>query len=128
MADKNLRKDIELLRKILKHQEGINETLTIMKLKSANDITANNIALKALAMDVCQIGELADKLSKDSMDSFTVIDAKIAYSIRNRIAHAYLSVKPQEIALTAMQLGSSGSMTEIKDRIKFCVASCRKED
>jgi len=126
LAEKTLRNDIEFLRKIVKHQNGINETLSALNLKTANDIIANNVALKALAMDVCQIGELADKISKDTMESFTVIDAKIAYSIRNRIAHAYLNVKPLEIALTAMQLGSSASIEEVKERIKFCVASCRK--
>lgn len=125
MTDKTLRTDIEILRKILKHQNGINETMEVLKLKSVNDIVANNVALKALALDIGQIGELADKLTKDTLDSFTSVDVKLAYSIRNRIDHAYLSVKPMEIALTAMQFRSNTSLNEIENRIKYCVSNCK---
>jgi uncharacterized protein with HEPN domain len=104
LVEKTLRTDIELLRKLLKHLNGINETAEILKLKSHNDIINNNVTLKALALDIGQIGELASKLSKDTIDSIKNLDMKLAYSIRKRIDHAYLSVKPMEIALTAMQL------------------------
>lgn len=124
MAEKTLRTDIEVLRKIMKHQTGINETLEVLKLKSLNDIVENNVALKALALDVGQIGELADKLTKDTVSALINMDVKLAYSIRNRIDHAYLSVKPMEIALTAMQLGSITAIDEIKSRIKYCVENC----
>lgn len=125
MADKTLRTDIEILRKILRHQDGINETMKILNLTSINEIIANNVALKAIALDLSQIGELAAKLTNDTVDSFINLNVKLAYSIRNRIDHAYLSVKPQEIALTAMQLGSIASLDEIKSRIKYCVANCK---
>lgn len=36
----------------MKHQMGINETLEVLKLKSLNEIVENNVALKALALDV----------------------------------------------------------------------------
>lgn len=127
MVEKTLRTDIELLRKILKHLNGINETAEILKLKSHNDIINNNVALKALALDIGQIGELASKLSKDTIDSIKNLDVKLAYSIRNRIDHAYLSVKPMEIALTAMQFVSSTSVDEIKARIKYCVSTCENQ-
>lgn len=127
MVEKTLRTDIEILRKILKHLNGINETTEILKLKSHNDILNNNVALKALALDIGQIAELASKLSKDTIDSIKNLDVKLAYSIRNRIDHAYLSVKPMEIALTAIQFGSSTSLDEIKDRIKYCVSTCEKQ-
>lgn len=123
MANKTLKNDIELLRKILKHQNGLNETLKVLSLKSINEIVKSNVALKALALDISQIGELTDKLTKDTMDSFVGVDVKLAYSIRNRIAHAYLTVKPQEIALTAIQLGSQSSVNEIKNRIKYCISN-----
>lgn len=48
--------------------------------------------------DIGQIGELADKLSKETTESLKNIDVKLAYSIRNRIDHAYLTVKPIKIA------------------------------
>ncbi len=127
MVEKTLRTDIELLRKILKHLNGINETAEILKLKSHNDIINNNVALKALALDIGQIGELASKLSKDTIDSIKNLDVKLAYSIRNRIDHAYLSVKPMEIALTTMQFVSSTSVDEIKARIKYCVSTCENQ-
>jgi len=126
LAEKTLRTDIEVLRKIMKHQTGINETLEVLKLKSLNDIVENNVALKALALDVGQIGELADKLTKDTVSALINMDVKLAYSIRNRIDHAYLSVKPMEIALTAMQLGSPDAINEIKNRIKYCVENCNQ--
>lgn len=126
MVEKTLRTDIEILRKILKPLNGINETTEILKLKSHNDIINNNVALKALALDIGQIGELANKLSKNTIDSIKNLDVKLAYSIRNRIDHAYLSVKPMEIALTAMQFASNTSLDEIKDRIKYCVTNCEK--
>ncbi len=85
-----------------------------LNLYSLNDIIANNVALKALALDIGQIGQLTDKLSDDTLESFQSINVKLAYSIRNRIDHAYLSVKPQEIALTAMQLSGKASIDEIK--------------
>ena len=87
MADKTLRTDIEILRKILRHQDGINETMKILKLTSINEIVANNVALKAIALDLSQIGELAAKLTNDSVDSFINLNVKLAYSIRNRIDH-----------------------------------------
>lgn len=126
MAEKTLRTDIEILRKIMKHQMGINETLEVLKLKSLNEIVENNVALKALALDVGQIGELADKLTKDTVDTLVNMDVKLAYSIRNRIDHAYLSVKPMEIALTAMQLGSQDAINETRNRIKYCVENCNQ--
>lgn len=86
----------------MKHQNGLTETMEMLKLKSTGDIITNNVALKALALDIGQIGELSDKLSEETIDSFKIIDVKLAYSIRNRIDHAYLSVKPQEIALTTL--------------------------
>jgi uncharacterized protein with HEPN domain len=122
LANKTLRTDIEILRKILKHQEGLNETMKMLNLFTLNDIIANNVALKALALDIGQIGELTDKLTEDTIDSFRSINVKLAYSIRNRIDHAYLSVKPQEIALTAMQLSSKASIDEIKSRMLYCVS------
>ncbi|MDF2543415.1 MAG: hypothetical protein K0S47_3133 [Herbinix sp.] len=125
MVNKTLRTDIEILRKILKHQEGLNETMKMLNLFSLNDIIANNVALKALALDIGQIGELTDKLTEDTIDSFRRINVKLAYSIRNRMDHAYLSVKPQEIALTAMQLSGKDSIDEIKSRMLYCV-SCSK--
>ena len=96
--------------------------MTMLNLYSSNAIIANNVALKALALDIGQIGELADKLSDDTIDSFRSINVKLAYSIRNRIDHVYLSVKPQEIALTAMQLSGKDSIDEIKKRIIYCVS------
>jgi uncharacterized protein with HEPN domain len=126
LAEKTLRTDIEILRKIMKHQMGINETLEVLKLKSLNEIVENNVALKALALDVGQIGELADKLTKDTVDTLVNMDVKLAYSIRNRIDHAYLSVKPMEIALTAMQLGSQDAINETRNRIKYCVENCNQ--
>lgn len=54
------------------------------------------------------------------------MDVKLAYSIRNRIDHAYLSVKPMEIALTAMQLGSQDAINETRNRIKYCVENCNQ--
>jgi uncharacterized protein with HEPN domain len=125
LVNKTLRTDIEILRKILKHQEGLNETMKMLNLFSLNDIIANNVALKALALDIGQIGELTDKLTEDTIDSFRRINVKLAYSIRNRMDHAYLSVKPQEIALTAMQLSGKDSIDEIKSRMLYCV-SCSK--
>lgn len=125
MTKKTLRTDIEILRRILKHQDGLNETMKLLNLNSSSDIIANNVALKALSLDISQIGELADKLSNDTIDSFQCINVKLAYSIRNRIDHAYLSVKPQEIALTAMQLSSNTSIEEIKSRIVYCVSCCK---
>ncbi len=110
----------------MKHQMGINETLEVLKLKSLNEIVENNVALKALALDVGQIGELADKLTKDTVDTLVNMDVKLAYSIRNRIDHAYLSVKPMEIALTAMQLGSQDAINETRNRIKYCVENCNQ--
>jgi len=50
LTNKTLRTDIEILRKILKHQEGLNETMKMLNLFSINDIIANNVALKALAL------------------------------------------------------------------------------
>ena len=125
MTKKTLRTDIEILRKILKHQDGLNETMKLLNLNSSSDIIANNVAIKALSLDISQIGELLDKLSNDTIDSFQCINVKLAYSIRNRIDHAYLSVKPQEIALTAMQLSSKTSIEEIKSRIVYCVSCCK---
>ena len=125
MTNKTLRTDIEILRKILKHQKGLNETMKILNLYSSSDIIANNVVLKALAFDIGQIGELTDKLSDDTVDSFRSIHVKLAYSIRNRIDHAYLSVKPQEVALTAMQLSSKAAVEEIKSRIVYCVSCCK---
>ncbi len=114
MTNKTLRTDIEILRKILKHQDGLNETMMILNLQTANEIIVNNVALKALALDIGQIGELADKLTNETIDSLICLNVKLAYSIRNRIDHAYLSVKPQEIALTAMQFSSTAATDEIK--------------
>lgn len=70
MINKTLRTDIEILRKILNHQKGLNETMKILNLYSSSDIIANNVVLKALALDIGQIGELTDKLSDDTVDSF----------------------------------------------------------
>jgi hypothetical protein len=51
LTNKTLRTDIEILRKILKHQDGINETMKILNLQTINEIVINNVALKALALD-----------------------------------------------------------------------------
>jgi len=127
LKDKTLKTDIEVLRKILKHQSGLTETMEMLKLKSTSDIISNNVALKALSLDIGQIGELSDKLTQETIDSFKIIDVKLAYSIRNRIDHAYLSVKPQEIALTTLQLASDASKNEIRNRIKYCVGYCENK-
>ncbi len=99
--------------------------MKILNLHSSSDITANNVALKALALDIGQIGELTDKLSEDTINALENINVRLAYSIRNRIDHAYLSVKSQEIALTAMHLSGKASIEEIKNRIVYCVSRCK---
>lgn len=40
----------------------------MLKLFSLNDIIENNVALKALALDIGQIGELTDKLTEDTIE------------------------------------------------------------
>jgi uncharacterized protein with HEPN domain len=89
LKDKTIKTDIEILRKILKHQNGLTETMEMLKLKSTSDIIKNSVALKALALDIGQIGELSDKLTQETIESFKTIDVKLAYSIRNRIDHAF---------------------------------------
>lgn len=114
------------MQKILKHQKGILDTLKILNLKSLNDIIFNDVALKALALEIGQVGEMANRLSESTVEVLCFTEPQRAYSIRNRIYHSYFDVKLEEIAIVSLQLSSTQAIEELKERIKYCVRNEKK--
>lgn len=82
-------KDYKNLNKILEHAISIvEETREIKNDKSFID---NNDKSKAALFDLLQIGELANKLSREYVLSSSISWSNI-YGLRNRIVHGYADV------------------------------------
>lgn len=109
--------DYEYLMLILRHQIGIRDTLSEFGSYVLNDVVRSNMCVKALSVDVNQIGEYANRLTDEMKENLSAIDMRKAYNIRNRLAHGYTGVKPQEIVLTAFGLSSEASISQIKKSI-----------
>lgn len=115
-------RDIEYLRRILEHQKGIQDTLKEYGSNSLAEIKKSNMCVKALSVDVNQIGEFSKKLSEPVQRKLIAIDFQTAYNIRNRLAHSYTRVKPDEIILNAFAISTEAAINEVKGCIKYCIA------
>ena len=84
-------RDIAILNKILEYIDGMNDTISEYKVDF--NVFQNNRTMKnAIAMDIQQIGELANILT----DEFTMENDKMPWrsiiAVRNRTAHGYGSI------------------------------------
>ena len=84
-------RDTMILMKILQYADEINGTITRFNLdidKFRNDYVVKN----AIAMCVLQIGELVNTLTDEFKAEHSKIPWRDIVSLRNRTAHAYISI------------------------------------
>jgi len=82
------KRDISLLKKIVKHCEEIAETHT--QFGDRHELfRSDKPYFKSVTMDLLQIGELANHLSKDFRQKYQDIQFTQIIGLRNIVAHGY---------------------------------------
>jgi uncharacterized protein with HEPN domain len=82
------KKDLSILKHILEHCSEIVETHNVF----GNDyeiFQKSRPYFKAIAMDLLQIGELTNHLSKEFQENYKSIPYSAIISLRNIVAHGY---------------------------------------
>ena len=83
-----IERDISILKHIVKHCKELAETHTEFG-DNYETFQKDKPYFKAIAMDLLQIGELANHLSKDFQEKYTDIPYSRIISLRNIVAHGY---------------------------------------
>lgn len=89
-------RDLQIILHINNHYKELKEELEMIK-DSFKNFEENMVVQKAIKMDLFQIGENVNILSKDFQSTLSVKDLKGIISIRNYIGHGYVQVDNEVI-------------------------------
>ena len=91
-----VKRDISILKTIIRHCEGIERTHTLFN-NEIDDFDFENPYFKAISMDLLQIGELANHLSKEFQKKYKDIPYAVIIALRNIVVHGYGSLNNQRV-------------------------------
>ena len=116
---KSCRKDIQLLMKILKNQQNIEEVMTQFKCNYIN-LEKNKFAFDQCAFYMAQIGEAAKLLTDETKQALESFNADTTKYFRNMVDHVYEKVNKTVLKAYIFDMISDTTIKEIKVRIKYC--------
>ena len=85
-------RDKQIISYILSHYKEMQEELEMIH-NSFEEYLNNIIVMKAIKMDLLNIGENANQLSEESKAQLNARDLRGAIDFRNQIAHGYVTVE-----------------------------------
>lgn len=123
---KSLKRDKELLKRILSNQNKIKTAMKSFHYTNAAQVLSNTMCIDLCSFYLLNINESYILLTEQSQEALTYVDMVILRTLRNMIGHTYDAVNKNVIAAYAVTIAEKRACDVTVQQIKYCMDNAKR--